>query len=152
MRLWMPDEVGAISDPQEFMDTLVDRAVGILEREPIDIYVNPTYLPAASRARLRQAVDRGAHAARDPRRQVGRRGARAERRRSCPARTSCAWQRKRDSSSPSAPTTPEPTISSRCEYGLRMVQACKLTWDDFWMPRPVGERAVDRKPQALKQA
>src|SRR5207302_4701638 len=32
MRLWMPEEVGAISDPQEFMDTLVDRAVSILER------------------------------------------------------------------------------------------------------------------------
>ena len=27
------------------MDTLVDRTVGILEREPVDIYVNPTYLP-----------------------------------------------------------------------------------------------------------
>ena len=27
------------------MDTLVERAVGILEREPIDIYVNPTFLP-----------------------------------------------------------------------------------------------------------
>jgi len=45
MRLWMPDEV-AIGDPQEFMDTLVDRTVDILETEPIDIYANPTYLPA----------------------------------------------------------------------------------------------------------
>ena len=27
------------------MDTLVERAVGILEQEPIDIYVNPTFLP-----------------------------------------------------------------------------------------------------------
>ena len=27
------------------MDTLVERAVGILEREPIDIYANPTFLP-----------------------------------------------------------------------------------------------------------
>ena len=28
MRTWIPEEVGAIPDPQEFMDTLVDRAVG----------------------------------------------------------------------------------------------------------------------------
>ncbi len=45
MRTWIPEEVGVIADPQEFMDTLVERAVGILEHEPIDIYVNPTYIP-----------------------------------------------------------------------------------------------------------
>ena len=45
MRLWIPDEVGVVSNPQEFMDILVDRTVEILEREPVDIYVNPTYLP-----------------------------------------------------------------------------------------------------------
>jgi hypothetical protein len=45
MRLWIPREV-QVGDKQEFMDMLVDRAVGILTTEPIDIYVNPTYLPA----------------------------------------------------------------------------------------------------------
>src|ERR1041385_2300921 len=45
MRLWIPDEVGDIADEQEFMDTLVERTVRILETEPIDIYVNPTFLP-----------------------------------------------------------------------------------------------------------
>ena len=45
MRTWIADEMGTIADAQEFMDTLVDRAAGILEREPIDIYANPTYLP-----------------------------------------------------------------------------------------------------------
>ena len=54
MRTWIPDEVGAIADPQEFMDTLVDRAVGILEHEPVDIYVNPTFLPDAHRQGLRR--------------------------------------------------------------------------------------------------
>jgi hypothetical protein len=43
-RLWMPDEV-EVGDPQEFMDMLVGKAVGILSSEPIDIYVNPTFLP-----------------------------------------------------------------------------------------------------------
>jgi hypothetical protein len=45
MRLWIPREV-EMGDKQAFMDMLVDRAVGILTNEPIDIYVNPTYLPA----------------------------------------------------------------------------------------------------------
>ena len=47
MRLWMPDEVEIGPDEQAFMDLLVSRIVGILETEPIDVYVNATFLPAA---------------------------------------------------------------------------------------------------------
>ena len=45
MRLWIQDEVGLIADPERFMDLLVDRATAILATEPIDIYVNATYIP-----------------------------------------------------------------------------------------------------------
>jgi hypothetical protein len=45
MRLWIKDEVGAIPDPDRFMETLVSRTVEILEQEPIDLHVNPTFLP-----------------------------------------------------------------------------------------------------------
>jgi hypothetical protein len=44
MRLWMPDEV-EVGDPQTFMDELVENIEKILT-EPIDIYVNATFLPA----------------------------------------------------------------------------------------------------------
>jgi len=44
MRLWIEEET-EVGDPQDFMEQLVDRTVGILENEPIDIFVNPTYLP-----------------------------------------------------------------------------------------------------------
>jgi hypothetical protein len=44
-RLWMTNEVN-IDDEQEFMDMYVDKIVTILENEPIDIFVNPTFLPA----------------------------------------------------------------------------------------------------------
>jgi hypothetical protein len=44
MRLWIPSET-EVGDPQDFMDQLVDRIVGIVTNEPINIYVNPTYLP-----------------------------------------------------------------------------------------------------------
>ena len=69
MRTWIAEEVGVISDAQEFMDTLVERAVGILEHEPIDIYVNPTYVPDQlakdydklwTEERMRQVVDAAA--------------------------------------------------------------------------------------------
>jgi hypothetical protein len=44
MRLWIPEET-EVGDPQNFMEQLVDRIVKIVTTEPIDIYVNPTYLP-----------------------------------------------------------------------------------------------------------
>jgi len=43
MRLWMPEEV-RVGDPEAFMEQLVSRIEGVV-REPIDVYVNPTYLP-----------------------------------------------------------------------------------------------------------
>ena len=44
MRLWMPDEV-YVDDNDDFMDQLVEQIVGVIENEPIDIYVNSTFLP-----------------------------------------------------------------------------------------------------------
>ncbi len=45
MRLWIRDEVPEIKDKQAFMDMLVDRTVKILSTEPINVYVNPSFLP-----------------------------------------------------------------------------------------------------------
>ncbi len=44
MRLWMKDEV-FVDDKQDFMDQLVGKIVAIMESEPVDIYVNSTFLP-----------------------------------------------------------------------------------------------------------
>jgi len=46
MRLWIDKEVPEITNKQAFMDMLVDRAVKILSNEPVNIYVNPTFLPS----------------------------------------------------------------------------------------------------------
>jgi hypothetical protein len=43
-RLWIPSEV-EVTEPDSFMDMYVSRIVEILEQEPIDIFVNPTFLP-----------------------------------------------------------------------------------------------------------
>jgi hypothetical protein len=51
MRLWMPEEVEIGPDAEAFMDLLVSKIVGILETEPIDVYANPTFLPAVIAAR-----------------------------------------------------------------------------------------------------
>jgi hypothetical protein len=43
-RIWLKDETW-IDDEEEFMDYLVSTLVNILNNEPINIYVNSTYLP-----------------------------------------------------------------------------------------------------------
>lgn len=45
MRLWMRNEV-VIEGEEQFMDMLVGKIETIVSKEPIDIYVNPTFLPA----------------------------------------------------------------------------------------------------------
>ncbi len=69
MRLWINSEVPEIKDPAAFMDMLVDRTVKILSTEPIDVYVNPTFLPDAiakdydtlwTEARMQKVVDAAA--------------------------------------------------------------------------------------------
>jgi histidinol phosphatase-like PHP family hydrolase len=44
VRLWIKEEV-SVPDKQLFMDDLVGRIETILRTEPINIYVNPTFLP-----------------------------------------------------------------------------------------------------------
>ncbi|MDD4107425.1 MAG: DUF1080 domain-containing protein [Prolixibacteraceae bacterium] len=44
-RIWMPEEVW-VDDKQQFMDQLVEKIEAIFSQEPVDIYVNPTVLPA----------------------------------------------------------------------------------------------------------
>lgn len=43
-RIWI-DEETFIDDKQQFMDMLVDRACTIISTEPIEIFVNPTFIP-----------------------------------------------------------------------------------------------------------
>ncbi len=44
MRLWIKEETD-VGDPQDFMEQLVNQIEKIFSTEPVDIFVNPTYLP-----------------------------------------------------------------------------------------------------------
>ena len=46
-RLWMEKEVVIDIPEEQYMELIVERAVKVLNEEPIDIYVNPTFLPSA---------------------------------------------------------------------------------------------------------
>jgi len=50
VRLWIDDEV-VIDVPQEqYMEQIVDRTVDVISGEPIDVFVNPFFLPTAMQA------------------------------------------------------------------------------------------------------
>ena len=152
MRTWIPEEVGTISDPQEYMDTLVDRAVGILEREPVDIYVNPTYLPdqlvkdyealwtPARREKVVGAASRN-HVAIE-----------INNRYKLPSPSIIKLAKEAGCKFTFGTNNTGAGDLGRCEYGLQMVEECKLTGADFFVPLAVGStKAVERKGDILKK-
>lgn len=150
MRLWMPNEVGTIADPQEFMDTLVERAVGILDREPVDIYVNSTFLPEViakdydrlwTEERMKKVVAALA------RNQVAME---INDRYKLPSAAFLKMAKAAGCKFSFGTNNAGAADLGRCQYGLEMVEECKLGWQDFFAPGAWGPRAVDRKGGALK--
>jgi hypothetical protein len=144
MRLWIEDEVGEIKNQQRFMDMCVDRILGVLNHEPIDIYVNPTFLPkviASEYDRLwtPERIERVIDAAK---------------------RNDVAVEINNTYRIPSAAfikaakqagikfsfgTNNTDRKLGRIEYCLEMVKECGLAWQDIFVPRPEGEKPVQRR-------
>lgn len=150
MRTWLPNEVGTIADPQEFMDTLVDRAVGILDKEPVDIYVNPTFLPDIiakdyatlwTEERMKKVVAA-----------LARNGVAMEinNRYKLPSASFIQMAKSAGVKFTMGTNNTGPADLLRCEYGLQMIKECKLVWQDFFVPGAFGPKAVERKPNALR--
>lgn len=149
MRTWIPNEVGTIADPQEFMETLVDRAVGILTNEPIDIYVNPTFLPdqlasdyeklwtEERRVKVAQAaVTNGVAIELNNRYKL-------------PHASFVKTAKALGAKFTFGTNNGGAADLGRCEYGLQMIEECGLKWQDFWVPLK-GPKAIERKSGGLR--
>jgi hypothetical protein len=153
MRTWIASEVGAISDPQEFMDTLVDRTVGILEREPVDIYVNPTFVPDQltkdyetlwTPARREKVVTAAAK---------NNVAIEINNRYKLPSPSFIKLAKQAGCKFTFGTNNATSNDLGRCEYAMQMVEECKLTSQDFFVPlMPGATKAVDRKGDALKKS
>jgi len=152
MRLWIPDEVGAIGDVQGFMETLVARTVGILEHEPIDIFVNPTFLPAViadeydrlwTDARMAQVIDAAARndVAIELNELYHLPSAKFVRRAKA---AGCKFTLGTNNTGPDD--------LGRSEFGLRMAEECGLGAGDFFVPGAAGVKAALRKARAFSGA
>ncbi len=133
MRLWIPEET-KVGDPQTFMDLLVRRTVGILESEPIQVWVNPTFLPAEI------AADYDRLWTPERRRKVIE----------AAARKKIAMEINARFRLPSATFVREAKAAGvkftfgtnnggkddlgNLDYTVQIVGECGLKWDDFWVP------------------
>ncbi|HEY3384605.1 MAG TPA: prolyl oligopeptidase family serine peptidase [Vicinamibacterales bacterium] len=146
MRLWIEDEVGAIADPQAFMDMLVKRATGIFDNEPIDLYVNPTFLPKRiaagydslwTPARMQRIVDRLA---------ANGIGMEINNRYRIPSTAFIRLAKRSGVKFACGTNNTGPDDLGRNEYCAEMIRQCDLREADFWVPPADGRKAVQRRP------
>jgi hypothetical protein len=151
MRLWMPTEVGAIADPEKFMDMLVARATKILAEEPVDLYVNPTYLPDQlnadyerlwTAARMKKVVDALAS---------NGIGMEINNRYRIPSRAFVMMGKQAGVTFSCGTNNAGAADLGRNEYCIEMIKACDLRAEHFWSPPAEGKKAVQRKGQALRR-
>jgi len=150
MRIWIKEEVGEIKDAERFMDMLVDRAVGILDHEAIDIHANPTVLPdalAADYDRLwtEQRRSRAIEAA--SRNQVAIELNDLYR---LPGKTFVLQAKAGGCKFTLGTNNTGPGDLGRSEYGVRMIRECGLSEEDFFVPGRGGLKAAERKRQAFR--
>src|SRR5262249_28100879 len=137
VRLWVKEEADGIArpDPRAFMDRLVKTIETILDREPIDVYASPTYLPEAlaqdydplwTPKRMKRVVAA-----------LARNGVALEindhLRLPGPALIKMA---KEAEVKFALGTGNGDGKLGRLTYGLRMIEKCGLTPEDLWAPKP----------------
>jgi histidinol phosphatase-like PHP family hydrolase len=142
-RLWINEEV-QIPDKQAFMDHLVDTTVKILDDEPVDIYVNPTFLPEIIASEYNtmwtpQRMQRVIDAAK--RNDVA---IELNSRYRLPSPQFIKLAKKVGVKFTLGINNIDAELG-RAEYGLEMIRECGLNDKDFWMPKPDGQKPIQTK-------
>jgi hypothetical protein len=146
MRLWIKDDVGVIADPQKFMDMLVNRATAIFDSEPIDLYVNPTFIPEQiaadynklwTPARVKRIVD--GLVANGVAMEINNRYR-------IPSAASVRLAKQAGVRFACGTNNTGAADLGRNEYCAEMIRLCDLRPEDFWSPPADGKKAVQRKP------
>ena len=139
-RLWMRNEVD-IEDKQAFMDMYVDRILSVLNNEPIDIFVNPTFIPEViadeydelwTEERMKKVIN--AAVKNDIAIEINDRY-------KIPSATFIKLAKKSGAKF-SFGTNNAGNNLGRLEYCLEMLKECGLTSNDMFMPKPDGMKKV----------
>jgi hypothetical protein len=145
VRLWLPDEAKAITNRQEFLDSLLDQTVQRLNSEPIDIYAFPIYLPPFMRAEANQLWTEGRMDKLIDALLKNQVAIEINATEQLPSRAFI--ERAKRAGCKFALGTANRNVAElkRSEYGLQMIEACKLSWQDFFVPGGWWPKAVDRR-------
>lgn len=143
MRLWIPEEV-FIDDEQDFMEQLISKIETIISKEPVDIHVNPTYLPAVLADKYDELwtderIDRFVKVLADN-------GVALEINSRLKLPSEKILRRAKEAGVKFSFGTNNITPDfGRLEYSLDMVDKLGLTFKDMFMPKPDGEKPVQTK-------
>jgi hypothetical protein len=131
-RIWLKNETW-IDNEEEFMDYLVNTLVKILNTEPINIYVNSTFLPAQMADRYStfwtpERMDKVIKAAKNNNIAIE-----INNRYKIPSEVFIK-RAKKDGVKFTVGTNNADENFSGAAYALEMIQKCKLTESDFYLP------------------
>lgn len=142
-RLWIKEEV-EILDAQVFMEHLVETIVKMLAEEPVDIYANPTFLPEViaseydalwTRERMQRVIDAA------KRNDVA---IELNSRLRLPSRAFVQLAKDAGLKFTLGCNNTDSELG-RAEYALGLINACKLGYPDFWMPKPDGHKPIQTR-------
>lgn len=150
MRIWIPEEIGVITDSQAFMEMYVNRIESVM-REPIDIYANATYLPDQIVAhydelwtpqRMRRVIDAAL------RHNVA---IEINNRRRIPSRTFIQMAKAAGCTFSFGTNNAEAELG-RLEYPIQMTKECGLVWEDIFVPKPDGQKPIQLRQKRASRA
>jgi hypothetical protein len=143
MRLWIPEEV-FVDDEQDFMEQLVSRIEAIVSQEPVDIHVNPTYLPEVLADKYDELwtderIDRFVKvlAENDVALEINSRL-------NLPSEKILRRAKEAGVRFTLGTNNVTPDFG-RLDYSLEMVEKLGLTYKDMFMPKPDGQKPVQTK-------
>ena len=145
MRLWIDREVPPIADAEKFMDLLVERTVGIVSEEPIDLFVNPTFLPNQISSRYEELwtperMTRVISALR-----ANGVGLEINNRYMIPSAAFIRRAKAAGVKLACGTNNASATDLGRMEYCVQTIRDLGLTTADMWTPPPEGRKAIQRK-------
>lgn len=131
-RIWLKNETW-IDDEDQFMEYLVNTLVKILNTEPIDVYVNSTFLPAQMADRYdkfwtAERMDRVIKAAKDNNIAIE-----INNRYKIPSADFIKRAKKAGVKFTLGTNNTDENFSG-VEYARKMIRECKLKQDDFYLP------------------
>ena len=141
LRLWIPEET-FVDEEQQFMDMLVSKIEAIIGNEPVDIYVNSTFLPAKiaadyDRLWTPERMDRVIKVLKD-----NDVAFEISARYKIPSIAFIKRAKEAGVKFSFGTNNTSNTDLGRLEYCLKAIKEVGLTADDMFMPRPAKDKKV----------